>query len=304
MILVLTGTADRQADRVVERLERRGADVIRFDPAQFPSGAEVSLACSQAGPAGSVLRVGGRCLELDGLTSVWSRGPGLPGRGGAADECQAFLEDVWNGLDCLVVPGPEHAVRRALLPAWQLRVAAEVDCEVPPTLLTNSPADLLDFYRRHNGKVGGRRGGALSARTGEVVLGSEADCAEAVAHGPVLFQADVPRCAELRIIIVGRRVFAAEAGTSSVPHDLPAEVARRCVEFIARLGLCYGAIDMVLTPDDRYVFLGADPAGDFLGIEEQTGLPITDALCGMLLSGNPRNDAPRHPVGALGGGAR
>jgi hypothetical protein len=45
----------------------------------------------------------------------------------------------------------------------------------------------------------------------------------------------------------------------------------------------------VLTPDQRYVFLEINPAGQYLWIEQATGLPISDAICDMLLSGSPVN---------------
>jgi hypothetical protein len=47
---------------------------------------------------------------------------------------------------------------------------------------------------------------------------------------------------------------------------------------VDRLGLVYGAIDMRLTPDGRYVFLEVNPSGLWLFVEEPTGLPITDAV--------------------------
>jgi glutathione synthase/RimK-type ligase-like ATP-grasp enzyme len=58
------------------------------------------------------------------------------------------------------------------------------------------------------------------------------------------------------------------------------------VSLVKRLGLCYGTIDLVLTPDDRYVFLEINPNGQFLWIEQLTGLPISDAICDLLMSGH------------------
>jgi hypothetical protein len=37
------------------------------------------------------------------------------------------------------------------------------------------------------------------------------------------------------------------------------------------MGLIYGAIDMRLTPDGRYVFLEINPAGQWLFVEHRTG---------------------------------
>ncbi|MEV4245300.1 hypothetical protein AB0J63_18065 [Streptosporangium canum] len=50
-------------------------------------------------------------------------------------------------------------------------------------------------------------------------------------------------------------------------------------------GLTYGAIDLILTPDGRYVFLEINPNGQFLWIEDATGLPIGAAIGDLLMSG-------------------
>ena len=77
-----------------------------------------------------------------------------------------------------------------------------------------------------------------------------------------------------------------------VPHELPAEVAQRCVQLVEQLGLCYGAIDMILTPDGRYVFLEINPQGQCQWLEEVTGMPITAALCDLLVA-DPEPIRPR-----------
>jgi hypothetical protein len=41
---------------------------------------------------------------------------------------------------------------------------------------------------------------------------------------------------------------------------------------------------MVLTPDDRYVFLEINPNGQYLWVEKMTGLPISEAICDVLMS--------------------
>jgi glutathione synthase/RimK-type ligase-like ATP-grasp enzyme len=69
-------------------------------------------------------------------------------------------------------------------------------------------------------------------------------------------------------------------------HDLPAEVAAHLAELMRRLGLIYGAIDMRVTPDGRYVFLEINPAGQWLFIEGRTGQPISAAVA-QALAGLP-----------------
>jgi glutathione synthase/RimK-type ligase-like ATP-grasp enzyme len=55
------------------------------------------------------------------------------------------------------------------------------------------------------------------------------------------------------------------------------------LKIMRALGLVYGAIDMRLTPDGRYVFIEVNPAGQWLFIEERTGQKITDALAAKLM---------------------
>ena len=49
------------------------------------------------------------------------------------------------------------------------------------------------------------------------------------------------------------------------------------------LGLCFGAIDMILTPKNEYVFLEVNPNGQWGWIEELTRVPISSAVANLLI---------------------
>jgi hypothetical protein len=66
-------------------------------------------------------------------------------------------------------------------------------------------------------------------------------------------------------------------------HELPPETAAKLHELMGCLGLTYGAIDLRLMPEGRYVFLEVNPAGQFLYIEQATDQPIAAALAHVLL---------------------
>jgi len=53
----------------------------------------------------------------------------------------------------------------------------------------------------------------------------------------------------------------------------------------ARQGTGFAAIDLVLTPDNRYVFLESNPNGEWLWIEDALGYPISDAIVRYLEQG-------------------
>jgi hypothetical protein len=323
MIMILTATLDVHADRVAEKLTARGVEFIRFNPAQFPSQAELSLSYSATGKAEYCLRVDGETIDLSRLRSIWYRRPDHPApheeitdqvsRDFIEGECQTIVQDIWNSLGHLFVPASPAVVKRAQFKASQLKVAGALGFELPPTLISNSPADFLEFYRQHNGhlitKLAGvalfNTPGSPCARYTEIVSKRDVGYARALRYCPIIFQAYVPKQVELRITVVGRKVFAAEIHSQQTnhtrvdwrrydhhqtpyrEHQLPRDVAQRCVQLVESLGLCYGAIDMVLTPDGRYVFLEINPNGQYQWIEDFTGLPISDAICGLLMSGSP-----------------
>lgn len=339
-ILILTEAFDPHADYVAEKLRERSAKFVRFNPAQFPAQAEVSLSYSFTGEARYTLRTGDESIDLKSLKAVWYRRPQPPvpheeiadklSRDIVEQECKTFVNDVWNSLDCLWLPAPPFGIKRVELKASQLKLAAALDFELPPTLLTNSPEEFIEFYRKHNGnivsKLAGsafdRLAGTTFSRYTEVVSKRDVGYAHAVRYCPIIFQAYIPKRVELRITVIGQKVFAAEIHSQETnhtrhdwrrydhyktpyfPHELPPEVEQRCVQLVERLGLCYGAIDMVLTPDGRYVFLEINPNGQYLWIEFATGLPISDAICDLLISGSPMNKSAEYLLASHSGASQ
>jgi len=220
-------------------------------------------------------------------------------------------------MECFWLPAALPTIRKAELKAAQLSLAGSLGFELPPTLFTNNPKDFLEFYREHNGNIVSKLtgpsfykfNGETFNRFTQVVSKRDVAYARAIRFAPVIFQAYVPKRVELRITVVGRKVFAAEIhsqhsnhtrhdwrrydryGTPYFPHELPENISHLCLKLVERLGLCYGAIDMVLTPDGRYVFIEINPNGQYLWVENATGLPISDSICDLLISGDGMSES-------------
>ncbi|PSB57762.1 MvdD family ATP-grasp ribosomal peptide maturase, partial [Chamaesiphon polymorphus CCALA 037] len=67
------------------------------------------------------------------------------------------------------------------------------------------------------------------------------------------------------------------------PYTLPADVEAKLLQFMEYFGLNYGAIDIIVTVDGRYVFLEVNPVGEFFWLELYAGLPISNAIADLLL---------------------
>lgn len=319
VILVLTAADDVHADHVAEMLRARSAHVVRFDPVTFPNEASLSISYTSSGIREHTLVTEGRRMDLSCVSAVWYRRPGTPvahahvrdsgARSYVELECSMVIQSLWNLLGCTWLPGKPPTVREAEQKAYQLQVAGRLGFELPPTLITNCPADLVEFYRAHDGRIVSKQAAtAFPATIGlgivrftELVTTRDIAHAQAIRYCPIILQAYVPKRVELRITVVGGRVFAAEihsqasnrtrhdwrrydlSRTPHLPHAIPNDVRVRCIRLVEELGIQYGAIDMIVTPDGRYVFVEINPNGQYLWIEHQTGLPISEAICDLLL---------------------
>src|SRR4051794_29871663 len=108
MILVLTSDGDDHAHQVVDLLTTAGADVVVFDPADYPTGATLEIGHSGDGSTRRVLDTGERGIVLEELTSFWYRRPLDPvahprvaARAHVERECRVMAESLWDSLDCL-----------------------------------------------------------------------------------------------------------------------------------------------------------------------------------------------------------
>ncbi len=233
----------------------------------------------------------------------------------ATSESSDFLDDL-AGLDLVPqLPGPRDAVRLASRKARQLARAAALGFEIPPTTITNDPDELLDFAADHGAlrlvsKQAGFTELAVPAgavdnvdawvRYTERITPRDLAHAEALRHCPMILQAEVPKRLELRVTVVGDRVLAVAIHSQENPRtsldwrryddratrhervELPDDVAERCRAWCRLEGLRYAAFDLVLTPDGRHVFIEVNPNGQYLWLEDLTGVPISAAIADEL----------------------
>jgi glutathione synthase/RimK-type ligase-like ATP-grasp enzyme len=228
----------------------------------------------------------------------------------AIDECNQAMIALFNTIDCAWTNHP-FTIEPARNKPYQLRIAQVIGFNVPRTLVTNDPALVRHFYDDLRGQivykslsrpffVGTKTGldhGFIKASIYTTPLEPRhLDFLDALKTAPGIFQEYVSKRVELRVTVVGSQLFAAEIHSQDnpgtrhdwrreqqgaavcEPHGLPDSVATLCLRLMKELKLEFGAIDMILTPDNRYVFLEINPNGQYGWIERATGLRISEAL--------------------------
>ena len=71
-------------------------------------------------------------------------------------------------------------------------------------------------------------------------------------------------------------------------YSLPAAIEKQCIQITQSLNLVYGAIDMIVTPDDEYVFLEINPGGQWEWLAVETDLPFAETMADVLIAGKEK----------------
>ncbi|WP_435193290.1 ATP-grasp ribosomal peptide maturase [Streptomyces sp. NRRL F-5630] len=313
-VLVATEVADATADMVIARLNQRGVPVVRFDPADFAHGMLGLSAwfgtCSV--PVAGQVRTPSRALDLARVRAVYWRRPRWPVYAAleegdaryAAAHVRYGLGGVLYALDGpLWVNHPLREVAADYKPA-QLALAQRLGLDVPPTLVTNDPDRARAFIAEHEQVIHKtlrstpyERDGVRLGGWAEPVAVEEID--DSVRTAPHLFQARVRKTSDVRVLVVGRRLFAVRIDSdlldwrldySALTYsaiDLPPALAAGLHAFLERCGLASGSFDLALDADGRYQFLELNPNGQWGWLEHATGLPFSAALADFLTRGEP-----------------
>ena len=292
--------------------------MIRLNTDQFPD-PSISINLSDAALAGVFQCSKRTAVDFQRIHSAWFRRPILPDltsdiRGAgkrefAAGELFAFFEGLWKVLNCYWV-SPPNAIRNADNKIHQLRLAQTLGFEIPRTIITSNQAHLREFVQNIGDcvvktlergwvKVGAHDRYMFTNRLTIRDLEGDRLARKLI---PSIVQEEVRKSVELRITVVGDEIFSAEIHSQErpetridwrhyeiehaphFPHDLPRSIRTRCLRLIRTLGLRFGGIDMIVTPEGRYVFLEINPVPQWLWAEELAGLPISDALVELLIS--------------------
>ena len=198
----------------------------------------------------------------------------------------------------------------------QLANAENIGFKVPDTCFTNQQEDVLAMVRLHHELV-------LKPIASDGIMEGDKDIEyifytqkitqqdiknapkEAFTQTVSYVQEYIPKAFELRVTVVAKKIFACkiesqhlasdegkidwrqgyEHGLRYEPYDLPDDISQKCITFLEKMRLNFGAFDFIVTPSGEYVFLECNPNGQWLWIEMETGLKISEAIADALETG-------------------
>lgn len=320
--LILTSSFDVHTDYVEEKMKSRGVQYLRLD-SDLVLGGQTQLTWNMSnGSIEITATTNGEKVKLDieTISSVWFRKVLMSKFDSTHKqdsirftqrETEAFFLNMYKALETLLwVNKPKH-IRIADNKLYQLSVAQECGLEIPKTLVTNDPKLFRSFCSQHhdNGVIYKTLSHPFIAEHESYIqsvytslVDSVKISDESIRAAPCLFQENILKDYELRIVVLEEHVYSARLysqehqetsidwrrnqDTVTVRHEacsLPVYVHEACLKIVKTLQLSYGAIDMMVTPDGRYVFVEINSNGNWLWLEKILNFPIADKLIDILM---------------------
>ncbi|MCL1867601.1 MAG: hypothetical protein FWF72_01445 [Paludibacter sp.] len=263
-------------------------------------------------------------LKGSEVTAVWERRPELPNElfvenkpeinKHNLDEARGFLSFLRYYLKDVYSIGSAVFDRVSASKMLQLRTAQNLGMNVPATCFSNRKEDIVRFAEKYEYVV------LKSIENDNIWLNDEYEYvfyaqkvkSSLLAEKPnemftqtVSFvQNYIEKQFELRITVVGNNVFACKIdsqildedkgkidwrqgydyGLKHEPFELPKKIRHFCTMYLRGMNLNFGCFDMIVTPDNKYFFLECNPNGQWLWIELETGMKISEAIAKELSS--------------------
>jgi glutathione synthase/RimK-type ligase-like ATP-grasp enzyme len=294
MLLILTSTEDATANYLCSRLETDDVPYVRLDTDTF---AKVGFV--EYGQAGVSLVASNESYDPGAFSAVWYRRPrGISIKGPFRTAEVLHTSREWgasvDGFLAHIEPrrwvNHPAANVRAGNKLLQLSFAQRIGLLVPETLVTRSRDEALMFLRKHGGRVVAKplssgyvetsdRAVEAQIFTSRIVEEHLGD-AHLLARTPTMLQQEIERGVDVRVTIVDRHVAAVglvtqESGTwvdvrrldprrvAYTPVDIPVDVADRLFRIMGEFDIRFGAIDVIVDRDGRWVFLEINPNGQW-----------------------------------------
>lgn len=306
MILIVTYKNDYTADYLINKLNSLKVEYYRLNCEDILN-QKISIS--------NITSVVASINGVSKFNSVWFRRVTLPDLNIAATkaeylyycaELDLFLSNLWLSIKAdrwLSLPSNIYRAENKLL---QLEIASSLGFTTPQTLVSYDYDEIKSFYLSchediiikplHSGRIE-----ESQDRCGQIFTSKvKKEDLEVLKNShplPNIYQENIPKDIEIRVTVVGTKIFSASVDSKVNQNTqtdwrkerlkfdrftLPEKVAEKCITLVKKLNLNFGAIDLIRKPNGEFVFLEINPNGQWVWIEADTGLKISDAIIHFL----------------------
>ncbi len=213
-------------------------------------------------------------------------------------ESKEFFEGIYLTISANWI-NPIFETYKAERKLNQLSVAKNIGFRIPQSLVTNNPVELKKFISEKKSIIKPISHGLqisensiFSIYTHNIDKDLEFKLDE-LFETPIYVQERIQNKYDIRATVVGNEIFPVgirkdndneidwrkpEITKDYQIIELPSSVSDKCFEINKIFGLSYSAIDLILSDNGDYTFLEINPAGEWVWLEKELGIPISQKL--------------------------
>ena len=314
-ILILTNINDPHADAVIKKIKNKD-DVFRVNTDFILSTFQYEFFIDNQLSYSIFTNPNGKVINFDDISCIYYRRPEKPNSHQDNLLMKVAVDEAWHGMYHLLFNsfdkpwlGHPHRDKFASSRVVQLNLAKNIGWKVPPTIISKNADEVRNFANKHKElalKPLGEKGVCLSEEwipyfTSKLSYQElEGKLDEEISLTYNYLQAYIPKKNEWRITVIGEDVFPCiihsqeyedskidwrTVNYDSILHEkgeISKEFKNQLVQYLKHLNIPFGAFDFILTPENEFVFLECNPNGQWLWIEELTGMPISQSIANWL----------------------
>jgi hypothetical protein len=261
--------------------------------------------------------------ELNNITGVWVRRPSLPASMDlpvneryepyVRSALKFHLKQLFTSFPDAIWMSDDYTIGRASTKTLQLRLASEIQFNIPDTIFTSDSNHARGFVHQRGQVIVKPQATTFpqneSGKDQAFFATKVSQADDTDFHGidlaPVIVQELIATDFDIRVTVVGEKLYATKITLNDVHENLvqrdwrlgyiegsltmesfvlPDDIANKCIALTMSLGLTFGAIDLVQDYNEKIWFLEINPNGQWAFVEEETKQPIGKEIA-LLLSG-------------------
>jgi glutathione synthase/RimK-type ligase-like ATP-grasp enzyme len=317
-VLIITYSQDNPCVGMVSgEIKKLGLEPVLFNTDLFPEKSSIEVS-SRKGELQTFINQGKQRINGQQVKSVWYRRSRI-GESLRGQMKQALLSPVlqesqmmmWAAINSLPVFHLDHYMLHRILEnkLYQLTVAEKCGLKIPPNLYTNSRTAFNQFYKAQNQTVITKMFSSFAIYENneeQVVFTTKLEKKHLKEMGslqvsPMSFQKNIAKKRELRITIVGKKIFTAAVDSQKLPgaqtdwrvegealvkhwypYPLPVAIEKKLLRLMDTFQLNYGAIDIIETPRGEFYYLETNSGGEYFWLDHLFDHGISKAIAGLL----------------------
>ena len=317
MLLIITNEEDIHPNPVIDKLIEMDIPLFRLNTESLISQYDITYKISNSLNYFSIkYKDGSHAISSDEITCVWERRPIEPLTTFdklndkvsklVLEECDGFLRYFRYSMDKL--PWIGHAIneRKAGSKILQKMVARDIKMNIPDTLFSNELNSIIEFdYDKIAIKPIYAHVMEKNNQETQVFYTTLQNKSEIIKLGKTgirntinFFESYLEKDFEVRATVIDDEIFTVSINSQSFSKDkgkidwrqgydhgikfskmtLPKDIADKCFKFLEYFELSFGCFDFVVDKEGNYYFLECNTNGQWLWIEEEAKLPISEKL--------------------------